>query len=108
MSSGNANPQREGCNSRASADACTGHAIQDYNNIARLFFSFWDFDEHFYLDKYPDLVASIPSPHFSNAFHHFCMVGYREGRLPANPMVDEQWYINQYSDVAHAVVMGSV
>ena len=28
--------------------------------------------------------------------------------LPAKPAVDEQWYINQYSDVAHAVVMGSV
>jgi hypothetical protein len=78
------------------------------NNLARMYFSFWDFDENFYLETYADLVASIPSQHFSNAFHHFCTVGYREGRLPAEPQVDEQWYINQYSDVAHAVVMGDV
>lgn len=78
------------------------------NNLARMYFSFWDFDENFYLEKYSDLVASIPSKHFTNAFHHFCVVGYREGRMPADPFVDEQWYINQYGDVAHAVIAGDV
>ena len=78
------------------------------NNLAKLYFSFWDFDENFYLSKYPDLAASIPSEHFSNAFHHFCVAGYREGRLPGELTVDDQWYITQYSDVAHAAVKGEV
>ena len=76
------------------------------NNLARMFFSCWEFDEAFYFDTYPDLRSSIPSEHFGNAFQHFCLVGYREGRFPANPTVDEQWYMNQYTDVAHAVVKG--
>src|SRR4051794_28523180 len=78
------------------------------NNLAKLYFSSWDFDENFYLKTYPDLAASIPSEHFGNAFQHFCLVGYREGRLPVELAVDEQWYITQYSDVAHAVVKGDM
>lgn len=52
------------------------------------------FDSAFYLDKYPDVVASGDDP-----FMHFMRYGVAERRNP-NIMFDVGWYIDQYPDVA--------
>jgi glycosyltransferase involved in cell wall biosynthesis len=51
------------------------------------------FDEGYYIDTYPDVADSE-----LDAFEHFFLYGYREGRRP-NPSFDPNWYLATYPDV---------
>ncbi len=47
------------------------------------------FDFEWFKLKYPDISGH-------DEILHFCIHGYKEGRLP-NPFFDTSWYVNQYS-----------
>ncbi len=51
------------------------------------------FDEHYYLETYPDVRASGVT-----AAEHFCAAGWKAGKRP-NPYFDTQWYLDTSPDV---------
>jgi hypothetical protein len=84
----------------------SGVQKENRNFLPDLYISLWDFDEKWYLSKYPDLATAIPSETFPTAWDHFMTIGYFEGRLPVEPRVDEAWYLKRYPDVAAAIFEG--
>ncbi len=77
-------------------------------NTLLLYLSFWEFDEGWYLRRYPDLSEAVTSGHVASGWRHFASVGFFEGRLPIEPVIDGDWYLSQYGDVASAILDGSV
>ena len=62
-----------------------------------------DFDEKWYLLRYPDVAEAVGAGTFKSGRHHFIEVGYFEGRRPREFEVDEKWYMEAYPDVAKSV-----
>jgi hypothetical protein len=67
------------------------------------------FDEHYYLQKYPDIAAAVAKGIFATGYDHYVRYGQFEGRNPS-PLWDDQYYLQSNPDVAAAVaehVIGS-
>jgi len=73
-----------------------------------LYISCWDFDEEWYLARYPDIQAAVNQGVIASGWAHFRAVGYLEGRLGYQPVVDNEWYLNTYPDIAQAILEGKV
>ncbi len=61
------------------------------------------FDEHWYLNKYPDVQEAVSKEQVDSAHAHYVISGYFENRLPRRIAVDERWYIATYRDVGAAL-----
>jgi hypothetical protein len=78
------------------------------SRLLHLYISFWDFDETWYLTKYPDVKNAVAACEFASGRDHFRNVGYWEGRWGKQPRVDAEWYVETYSDIAQAMLDGKV
>jgi hypothetical protein len=76
--------------------------------LLELYLSCWDFDEDWYLSKYPDVRDAVKSGALDSGWTHFKAIGYLEGRVGAPIAVDSDWYLETYPDVAKAVIDGHV
>lgn len=56
------------------------------------------FDKRYYLTQYIDVASSGV-----DAFEHFFLHGYKEGRRP-NPVFDPVWYVEVYEDVGRSAI----
>jgi hypothetical protein len=65
-------------------------------------------DPEWYLTTYPDVAAAIRKGTFKSAIQHYLSNGFREGRLPMAPDLDEPWYVRTYPDVAKAIREGRI
>jgi hypothetical protein len=65
-----------------------------------------DFDEAWYLKRYPDIADAIKQGLIPSAREHFISDGYFEGRLPLLIQVEEEWYLQQNEGVADYVRRG--
>jgi len=65
-----------------------------------------EFNEAWYLHRYPDIAEAIKQGHIASAWEHFINNGYFEGRLPFPIQVDEEWYLQQNEGVADYVRRG--
>src|SRR5579859_749348 len=70
------------------------------DRLLDLYISFWDFDEDWYLATYPDIQAAVAAGKFGSGREHFKTVGYFEGRRGNQPIVDTEWYVEMYPDIA--------
>jgi hypothetical protein len=78
--------------------------------LARLldvYICLWDFDEDWYVARYPDVQEAIKTGVFPSGWAHFRTVGYFEGRMGAQLLVDTEWYVNTYPDIAKAILDGT-
>ena len=66
------------------------------------------FDDDFYLFMCEDIRAAYEGGGIANLRIHFVEQGYFEGRLGANPKVDEKFYNETYPDVATAIANSEV
>ena len=73
-----------------------------------LYISLWDFDEDWYLAKYPDIQIAVSEGKFRSGWVHFRTVGYLEGRIGHPVAVDNEWYMATYPDIAQAILEGKV
>lgn len=62
-----------------------------------------DFDERWYLEKYPDVKDAIAKGQLESAHAHFVVSGYFENRMPRRIAVDERWYVATYRDIGAAL-----
>lgn len=62
-----------------------------------------EFDQQYYLEKYPDVAKALKARKISSAHDHYILTGYFESRLPHKIMVDERYYFAENPDVAQAV-----
>jgi uncharacterized repeat protein (TIGR03803 family) len=60
------------------------------------------FDEHYYLQRNPDVAAVVAQGTFATGYDHYLKYGQFEGRSPS-PYWDESWYLQENPDVAAAV-----
>jgi hypothetical protein len=65
-----------------------------------------NFDEAWYLSKYPDVREAVTRGVFPSAREHYVLFGYYEHRMPAAILVNERWYLDAYPDVAKAIKAG--
>ena len=62
-----------------------------------------DFDEEWYLERYPDVSTAKSKGLFASGIEHYCTVGIYEGRLPRKLTIDERAYLARHKDVAAAI-----
>ncbi|WP_244547048.1 glycoside hydrolase family 99-like domain-containing protein [Bradyrhizobium sp. Gha] len=79
--------------SSAVVEAPAPKPAEDLSAIRRYLEGLGLFDEVFYGQTYPDVIAGGAQP-----FEHFFLYGYKEGRKP-NPIFDPMWYVATYPDV---------
>jgi hypothetical protein len=48
----------------------------------------FDFDEEFYLTRYPGVAEAVKQGNFASGLQHYSMYGKREGRVPSKAIVD--------------------
>ena len=65
------------------------------------------FDEHYYLETYPNVAAAVADGQFATGYDHYIEYGQYEGYSPS-PYWDESWYLQQNPDVAAAVRAGTI
>ncbi len=65
------------------------------------------FDEHYYLEMYPNVAAAVAAGEFATGYDHYIKYGQYEGYSPS-PYWDETWYLQENPDVAAAVKAGTV
>ena len=65
------------------------------------------FDEHYYLEMYPNVAAAVADGEFATGYDHYIQYGQYEGYSPS-PYWDETWYLQENPDVAAAVKAGTV
>jgi hypothetical protein len=65
-----------------------------------------EFDEHWYVSKYPDVKEAWEKGQIKDLREHFLTSGYFEGRFPNELAVDEKWYLDKYEDVRDAIASG--
>lgn len=61
-----------------------------------------NFNEEFYLSRYPDVAASVRSGTFNSGYDHYQLYGKQEGRA----FFDEEFYLRENTDVLSAVRSG--
>jgi len=64
------------------------------------------FDEEFYLKRYPDVAAGIAKKYFRNGWHHYNHAGRREGREAKLRGFDEAFYLRSYPLAAEDIAAG--
>jgi hypothetical protein len=62
-----------------------------------------NFDERWYICKYPDVREAVATGQVSSAHAHYMLSGYFENRLPRRIAVDERWYVATYRDIGEAL-----
>ena len=67
-----------------------------------------EFDQRYYINKYPDVANAIKSKIIKSAKDHYVKTGYFESRLPYKIIVDEKYYFDQNPDVEQAVKKGEI
>lgn len=65
------------------------------------------FDEHYYLEMYPNVAAAVADGQFATGYDQYVEYGQYEGYSPS-PYWDESWYLEENPDVAAAVKAGEV
>jgi hypothetical protein len=65
------------------------------------------FDEHYYLQTYPNVAAAVADGQFATGYDHYIEYGQYEGYSPS-PYWNESWYLKENPDVAAAVKAGVV
>jgi len=65
------------------------------------------FDEHYYLEMYPNVAAAVADGQFATGYDQYVEYGQYEGCSPS-PYWDEAWYLQENADVAAAVKAGTV
>jgi len=64
-------------------------------------------DEDWYIARYLDVREDAQaSGSESYAIEHYRTHGFLEGRLPHDPVVDEEWYRKYYPDIDEAIRLG--
>ena len=66
-----------------------------------------DFDETFYLNRYPDVAAAVKRRGWKSGWHHYVGPGRREGRQARILGFDEAFYVRSYPQVAEEIAAGS-
>jgi hypothetical protein len=64
------------------------------------------FDEHYYLETYPNVAAAVAAGQFATGYDHYIEFGQFEGYNPS-PYWNEAWYLKENPDVAAAVQAGT-
>jgi ectoine hydroxylase-related dioxygenase (phytanoyl-CoA dioxygenase family) len=64
-----------------------------------------DYNEEWYLERYPDVAKGVEQGHWASGYAHFCRVGRERGRLGV-PQIDESWYLNAYPLAAQEIASG--
>ncbi len=65
------------------------------------------FDEHYYLEKYPNVAAAVAAGQYATGYDQYVKYGQYEGYSPS-PFWNETWYLLENPDVSLAVVTGKV
>jgi hypothetical protein len=65
------------------------------------------FDEHYYLEMYPNVAAAVADGKFATGYDQYIEYGQYEGYNPS-PYWNEGWYLKENPDVAAAVKAGTV
>lgn len=81
-------------------------SYEQFVDLIRQFLIGIEFNEAWYLERYPDIADAIKTGHISSAREHFINDGYFEGRLPFPITVNEAWYLQQNEGVADFVRRG--
>ena len=76
---------------------------EDLQKMIRTLLEVVEFDELYYLSRYPDVATGIRQGHIGSAREHFVDHGYFEGRLAYRIEVDEKWYAENHPDLAHSI-----
>ena len=63
-----------------------------------------NYDERFYLEKYPDIAKAVLEGHFPSGRHHFVDFGFDEERVACH--VDFAWYCTTYPIAALEMALG--
>ena len=85
-----------------------GVPTQVLKELIRIMASTLPFDLDFYLSTYPDIREAYEAGEIADPRTHFVEQGYIEGRLGADPNVDEEFYKNTYPDVKAAIAAGEL
>jgi hypothetical protein len=85
-----------------------GVPTQVLKELIRVMASTLPFDLDFYLSTYPDIREAYEAGEIADPRTHFVEQGYIEGRLGADPNVDEEFYKNAYPDVKAAIAAGEL
>ena len=64
------------------------------------------FDEAWYLSKYPDVKDAVRRGIVASARDHYVTHGFYEHRMPVAIQVNEKWYLEAYPDIAEAIRAG--
>lgn len=67
----------------------------------------WNFNERWYLDRYPDVRRAVRSSMVTSALDHYIEYGFVENRMPFPIEIDEEFYLTEYPDVRKALEAGS-
>jgi hypothetical protein len=79
------------------------NSYDEFVEVVKLLLRGTEFDEKWYLLKYPDVAEAVKAGVVKSGRHHFIEVGYFEGRRPRDFEVDEKWYVETYPDVAESI-----
>ncbi len=64
-----------------------------------------EFDEEWYLERYPDVAESVARGGLPSGYAHFLQVGHLRGRLGV-PQIDEAWYLGAYPVASREIEAG--
>lgn len=67
-----------------------------------------DFDETFYITKYPDIRQALHDGVIVDPAEHYYETGYFENRQPKDFTIDEKFYLRENPDVSEAMRQGAV
>jgi len=79
------------------------NSYDEFVEVVKLLLRGTEFDEKWYLSKYPDVAEAVNAGALKSGRHHFIEIGYFEGRRPRDFEVDEKWYVETYPDVAESI-----
>lgn len=85
-----------------------GVPMQLLRELIRIMATTLPFDLDFYLSTYPDIREAYEAGEIADPRTHFVEQGYIEGRLGAQPDIDEEYYKNTYPDVKAAIAAGEL
>lgn len=78
-------------------------SYDEFVEVVKLLLRGAEFDERWYLSKYPDVAEAVNAGALNSGRQHFIEIGYFEGRRPCDVEVDEKWYTETYPDVAERI-----
>ncbi|HTW25983.1 MAG TPA: phytanoyl-CoA dioxygenase family protein [Acetobacteraceae bacterium] len=64
------------------------------------------FDEEFYLTRYPDVARGVAAKHFKSGWHHYNAAGRREGREARMIGFDPVHYLRSYPQATEEIAAG--